>query len=184
MNTRRIHAGAVIVVATFALAAVSACGSNNEPENVSATLTPAAAPTSATMSTPSNDVTTPAESPSPETQPTAAAPAPHAQADDEGATSPASTPQRQLPTTAGDYSEAFMQAWTGGDKAAMASYATPAVVEQMSDVKPEGALLRTVCEDNMCSYSEENGGRVTLTLDLAKVDSGADKGITSVKLDL
>ena len=172
MNTRQMHKGAVIAISTLALATLTACGSNSQPENVSATANPAAAPTSATMSTPSNDVT-----------PTTSQAAPQEQS----STSDApvnSTPERQLPTSAGDYSEAFMQAWTGGDKDAMANYAAANVVDEMTAVTPKGALLRTVCEDNMCSYSEENGGRVTLTLDLAKVDSGATKAITAVKLDL
>lgn len=183
MNTRRLHAGAVIAVATFALAA---CGSSNDSENVSATVTPGAAPTSATMSTPSNDVTSAATT-SPEAEQQNRQSAQEQAPQDDAPESPNAAPatsERGLPTSAGDYSEAFMQAWTGGDKAAMRTYASDSVVEQMSAVKPQGALLRTVCEDTMCSYSEENGGRVTLTLDLAKVDSGAAKGITAVKLDL
>lgn len=178
MNTRRLHAGAVIALAALALAA---CGSSNKSENVSATVTPGAAPTSATMSTPSNDVnaaTTTSDAPQQDRQEAQTPDAP------ESPDAAPATSERGLPTSAGDYSEAFMQAWTGGDKAAMRTYANDSVVEQMSAVKPQGALLRTICEDTMCSYSEENGGRVTLTLDLAKVDSGAAKGITAVKLDL
>lgn len=169
MNTRRIHAGAVIAVTTLALAGLGACGAEGDKETVSATVNPGAAPTSATMSTPSNP----------------AAPAPsEAETTHNQSEAAPTTPERQLPTTAGDYSEAFMQAWTSGDTTTMRTYAAADVVEKMSAVTPQGALLRTICEDNMCSYSEENGGRVTLTLDLAKVDAGSAKGITAVKLDL
>lgn len=134
------------------------------------------------MSTPENDSTSAA--PTTSQAPAETSRAPEARQTGDSSPEAEATPSRQLPTSAGDYSEAFMQAWTGGDKSAMSTYATAGVVDQMASVTPEGALLRTVCEDTMCSYSEENGGRVTLTLDMAKVDSGASQAITGVKVDL
>lgn len=206
--SRHLTKGAVIAFATLSLTIIAACGDGSASEQVAATATtalsspaatPTAAPTAAASegeapkerearrtaqetSTPS--LAAPTDS---RTTPARTAPAERAEQPTSDTTASPEAPaptESRLPISPGDYSEGLMQAWTSGDTAAMREFATPAVVEQLVGNAPDDALLRTACEDDMCSYSTESGGRVTLTLDVAKVDIGAPHAVTAVTLDL
>lgn len=207
MNTRRMTKGAVIAIATLSLSFVAACGGSSQSENVASTatpqtsvtpsVTPSTSPTALSTETaeetPSSESTEPssARNTARDTASTSAAPqgAQSSTRTSEAATSTNSARQQNtsdeglLPTAAGDYSEGLMQAWTAGDTGAMNEYATSGVVEQLAATSPSGALLRTACEGDMCSYSTDSGSRVTVTFDAAKVDAGAPRAITAVTID-
>lgn len=192
MNTRRKSWGAVIAVTTLALAPLAACGSGGDSEEVASTSTPMASVSSAPSTTSAAPTTSGTEAPSAADaarDSKAGTPAPDSKRTSQQQpqrSAPNSTSEKadktSLPTNPGDYSEALMQAWNSGNTVSMKLYATDAVVAQLASTKVDGALLRTACEDNMCSYTTESGTRVTLTLDTTKVDAGSSQAVTAVKI--
>lgn len=210
--TSRTTKGAVIAFAALSLTTIAACGDNPAPEQIAAVATaaasvssPAAIPSAttgetATATIPEREAAQEREARQEETSPppqaaaagsrttpaqaTTAETAERPTSDTTASQEAPAAAESHLPTSPGDYSEGLMQAWTSGDTAAMREFTTPAVVEQLVGNAPDDALLRTACEDDMCSYSTESGGRVTLTLDVAKVDVGAPQAVTAVTLDL
>ncbi|STD12115.1 Uncharacterised protein [Dermatophilus congolensis] len=180
---RQLSTGAVIAIAATALAALSACSNQADTHNVASTSTP-----SASTSAPVTPSTTPTPTP---TKTSSTSPTQHTHPADELRSAQTSTKNSgrantqigTLPTSAGDYTESLVQAWNAGDKGAMNTYATAGVVDKLTSSSPKGALLRTACEDDMCSYTSESGRRVTLTVDPAKVDAGTRQAVTGVKID-
>ena len=69
-----------------------------------------------------------------------------------------------------------------GDRAALARYVSPRVKTAAASTPPAN-LLRVACEGDMCSYTSEQGERLTLTFDRAAVKAGRTGGIVGIKLD-
>ncbi|MBO3130054.1 hypothetical protein [Dermatophilus congolensis] len=179
---RQLSTGAVIAVAATALAALSACSNQAGTQNVASTSTPSASTSAPAVPTPAPTTATKTSTASPtqHTHPADDLRSAQGSAKNSGR---ANTQIGTLPTSAGDYTESLIQAWNAGDKGAMNTYATAGVVDKLTSSSPKGALLRTACEDDMCSYSSESGRRVTLTVDPAKVDAGTRQAVTGVKID-
>lgn len=86
-------------------------------------------------------------------------------------------------TTPGEYGDAAVQAWSAGDTATLNRYVASGARSSLGGSAPTGDLLRVACEGDMCSYTTEEGRRVTLTFDLNAVERGRTGGITNVSVD-
>lgn len=176
-------------VATLCL--LTACGSTTPagPASTASAPPPAVSITSEPASTPPADE--PDVAPSTPTAPTASRPATTTRPSTSPSTSPTSSPTTgpttgptragaAQPTQPGEYGDAALAAARRGDAAAVARSSTPAIAARLVEAKPPADLLRTACEDDMCSWSNEKGARVTMTFDLDKVGRGANGAITKV----
>lgn len=184
----------LIVTALAATMPLAACGqaTTTTTTTTTNTVSAAAAPTSGTTApetvtsepttavstsvAPSTDAATPAAP-----RPSSSAPAvPNTTKTANGA-APAAGALPQ--TNAGDYADAAVAAVTEGDTATAKKYFAPSAIAGVNPATlPKTPLLRTACEDNLCSFASEDGKRVTLTLDLTKVKKGATGAITKVKI--
>lgn len=142
-------------------ALLTACGSTTPSQTASASAT---SPTGASTATP-------LATNSPVDGATPAAP---------GQDQPGQSGPRARST--GDYGQALIGAWTAGDTAAIADLASASAAATLKAAKAPTGLLLTVCEDNLCSWSNEAGKRVTLTFDTAKVSAGGAQAVTAAKL--
>ena len=95
---------------------------------------------------------------------------------------PARSRTTAVPTTPGDYGEALLAAWAAGDTAAINRLAGPSAAASLTGAGTVSGLLRTACEDDMCSWSNEQGKRVTMTFDTAKVADGRPQAVTAIKV--
>lgn len=178
MKTRRTLA------ASAALCAVLAGCGQNETTNTGST-----APTSPAVATTAAPTTSPTEEPT-ATEGSAQSSAPAAS--ETGAATPRGTATSKdaargavtVPQTdPGDYGDAAVKAWAAGDKATLAKYVSGSAVADLGSGVPEGELLRTACDGDMCSYTTDAGKRVTLTFDLDAVKAGKGGGIVGAKVD-
>lgn len=180
MTTTHLRRLAVVALAASTVALATACGSSSAPTASTASATSPAAATSASASPSPSTTATSAAAPAPGTPTRHATSAAPTQSHSASATTPAGGVV--LPTSAGDYGQGLITAWAARDKNAMGTYATPAVVAQLSAAKAPSKLLRTACEGDMCSWSNEAGQRVTLTLDLKKVGAAGTHAVTAAKV--
>lgn len=163
--TARRALGVAALVASFAL--VGACGSpaTAPTSSATATATPAAAPSTtdtprATPSTPDDDTSSGWS----------------------GATTVTRSATQTLPMDAADYGEALITAWQADDDARLAALASPAAAATLNAAKAPADLIATTCEANLCSWTTEDGARLTLTYDLKKVAAGAPQAVTAAKV--
>lgn len=159
MTNRQSFRSSLCVASLVAGAALLAsCGSTpSEGATASATSTPTATATPLATNS-AVDSTTPAS-----VKAGTAAP------------SKASTPR---PRDAGDYGQVLLDSWAAGKTAAVADFASSSAAATLRGAKAPSGLLLTTCEDNLCSWSNEAGKRVTLTFDTAKVSAGAAHAVT------
>ena len=78
--------------------------------------------------------------------------------------------------------DTLLAAVRGGFADRVARMASPAAVRQLNRVDVPSGLVLTTCEDDLCSWSNESGERVTMTFDAAKLGAGAQQAVTGVKV--
>lgn len=190
------------LTAVLACGALAACGqsdvsSTSQSSSAAPTTTPAAGPTTRTptptatdtataTSTPTERSAAPREERSPSTS--RSTPSRERSTPTASATKRENAPAKKapvaagLPTDTGDYGDEVIAAWESGDDAALASHTTKSAAAALRGSKAGKGMLRTVCEDRMCSYSNDAGQRVTLRFDPAKVEAGAKYAVVSAKV--
>ena len=93
----------------------------------------------------------------------------------------------QLPTSPTAYSDAFIEAWTGGDPAQMAQFASPDALASLASMTPwDGAAWHQVGSEpadsgamsgTLVHYSTDDNQLLTFSLDNAIVDEGGQGAI-------
>lgn len=181
------------LAATAAVCAVLAgCGQNQEPTTTGATSALPTTPVTATTSTAATSEPTPSaettfsatatrsatSSPTPDSTVVTNSLAPKDRKTPAGGNAGSTVPEKSPE----DYGDAAVNAWARGDHATVAKYVSRNARAQASSTPPAGELLRVACDGDMCSYTTEDGKRVTLTFDLATVKAGKTGGITGIKI--
>ncbi len=159
VGTRRGLALAAVIVAGALL--VAACGTEASTSSAPTTTTPATSAAAPATSSPASP-TTPGGS--------------------TAGTGGQETASEALPTNGGEYGDTLLAAVRGGFADRVARMASPAAVRQLNRVDVPSGLVLTTCEDDLCSWSNESGERVTMTFDAAKLGAGAQQAVTGVKV--
>lgn len=178
--------------ASIALAAcglLAGCGQNEQVTTTTSTAVSTSTP-QATATTTAESPTTTAEATAPggsdatETKTSAAAPtrSPSAVTRTDSAKALAKEGATVSQKDPGDYADAAVAAWSARDAATLKKYVSPKATAGVTGAPPAGELLRTACDGDMCSYTTEDGKRVTLTMDLDAVKAGRTGAITGVKV--
>lgn len=179
MTTQRMRTPRRPMVAVGALAGallLAGCGSN-EPPAASGT---ASQPAPTTATTALSEPNSPAPGGQAGGQPTQE-PGP-AQTSAASKTASGRTVAGALPKDAGEYGEQLVAAWQAGNLDKVATMATDSALGTLRGTRAPSGLLRTVCEDDMCSWSNEGGARLTLTYDPAKLAAGAGHAVTAARV--
>ncbi|GAB95575.1 hypothetical protein BJY21_001073 [Kineosphaera limosa] len=177
-DSRRSRRLAVAAVGALTGALLLAgCGSNT-PDTAATATAPATQTEPATQSpsTPLSAPNSPATGGQSTAQGTPATKAPTSAATATGGA------RAQLPTDAGEYGGELISAWQAGDTAAMGDLVTAGAMSSLRGATAPDDLLLTACEDNLCSWSNEAGARLTLTYDSDKVAAGAKHAITAARV--
>ena len=87
-----------------------------------------------------------------------------------------------LPRETVDYGQLLLDAYVKRNTTLVSRLASPAAASSLKRVRQPNRLMRTACEDDMCSWSDETGRRLTMTFDVRRVSRGAERGVTAVKV--
>lgn len=92
-----------------------------------------------------------------------------------------STTVTGLPSTAGEYADALVRAWGVGDRAAADDYATGGAMATLFDGYGAGGSgwRRTATTTSSATYTNSDGGTLTVHLDATTVSAGRGDSVYS-----